>query len=102
MCNTKGLCCNSTLDDPAKDDRANGNVDTYSTASMLVLAPTCGGDLTATLAKDGSNGWFVDYAEIRFGGNRSYTSNFRNWLDKDHGYNNCMTVDCKEGILIFN
>ena len=99
---TNGLCCNSTLDDPTKDDRAIGNIDTYSTASILgeCFGTNFQSYLTATLAKDGNDGWFVDYAEIKLGENRSYTCDFNNWPDNSDGYTNSMTVKCEEDILI--
>ena len=101
LCDTKGLCCKSTLSNLAKDSQERGNVDTYNTTTMLgeCFGFNIWGDLTATLAKDGSDGWYVEYAEIKFGEKRGYTCNFNNWLDNSEDNRNFMTVDCEEGIV---
>ena len=101
VCNMKGLCCTAVLDDPAKDDREKGNVDKYTTASMLgdCFGQNFYGDLTATLTKDKSDGWFVEWAQIKFDDTRSYTCEFNNWLDDSADYSTSMTVDCGEGNL---
>ena len=99
VCNTKGQCCSTPLADPSKDDREKGKVDKYDTASMLgeCFNTNFWGDLTATLSKDGSDGWYVDWAAIKFGSGRSFTCTFNNWLDNDTGYSNNMTAGCTEG-----
>ena len=104
ICNKEGKCCTTILDDPAKDDQEKGNTDKYATASLLgnCFAHSFNGDLTATLAKENSNGWFVEWAQIKFDDSVSYTCNFNTWLDDDSStpqYTNSKTVNCIQGNL---
>ena len=98
VCNWR-KCCTAVLDDPAGNDREKGNIDKYASASLLgdCFGHSFYGDLNATLTLDGSDGWFVEWAQIKFDNSRNYTCNFNTWLDNSSRYNKSMTVDCYEG-----
>ena len=99
VCNKEGKCCTTILDDPAVNDREKGNIDKFAGASLLgdCFGLSFNGDLTATLTKDNSDGWFVEWAKIKFDDSRSYTCNFNTFLDNSGKYSNSMTVNCDKG-----
>ena len=98
----EGQCCTTILDDPAVNVRKNGNIDKFAGARLGDCSDqSFYGDLTATLTKDGSDGWFVEWAKIKFDDSRSYTCNFNTFLDNSGKYSNSMTVNCDKGNEIF-
>merc|ERR1712038_119737 len=56
------------------------------------------GQLTATLSKGGSDGWYVEWAQIKKIGGDSYTCMFNVWMDDASGYSRVATSDCTEDI----
>eukprot|EP00092_Neocalanus_flemingeri_P090264 GFUD01114316.1.p1 GENE.GFUD01114316.1~~GFUD01114316.1.p1 ORF type:complete len:634 (+),score=101.08 GFUD01114316.1:195-1904(+) len=102
VCDMKGRCCTTALNDPAVNNQETGNVDTFSSDMLGDCSDgNFYGDLTATLSKDGSDGWFVEWAEIKLDDGRFHTCMFNSWLDNDpnYDYTNSVTVNCDEGKL---
>ena len=91
-------CCTAVLNN-AGDDRKKGHVDMYADPAILgtCLTTRMRGQLTATLTKEKSDGWYVDWAQIRLARGYSFTCMFNNWLDDNSGYTTSMTVSCNEG-----
>ena len=60
VCDAANNCCTSVLDNPG-DDWKKGAVDTFSDQTTLgdCSSMRLKGQLTATLSKDGSDGWQV-------------------------------------------
>eukprot|EP00092_Neocalanus_flemingeri_P012987 GFUD01013997.1.p1 GENE.GFUD01013997.1~~GFUD01013997.1.p1 ORF type:complete len:1217 (+),score=231.72 GFUD01013997.1:486-3653(+) len=99
VCDMKGRCCTTALNDPAVNNQETGNVDTFSSDMLGDCSDgNFYGDLTATLSKDGSDGWFVEWAEIKLDDGRFHTCMFNSWLDNDpnYDYTNSVTVNCAE------
>ena len=67
-------CCTAVLNN-AGDDRKKGHVDMYADPAILGLCLTTRmkGQLTATLIKENSDGWYVDWAQIRLARGNSLT-----------------------------
>ena len=78
-------CCTAVLncDDKSINDHKRGQVDMYAESSILGLCLTTRmkGQLTATLKKDGSDAWYVDWAQIRLTRGNSFTCMFNNVLE---------------------
>ena len=55
------------------------------------------GEVSVTLSKDGSNGWYPEWAQIFTDNGISYLCTFGTWMDDSGSYSNTMTVDCDEG-----
>jgi len=100
VCDVTGTCCSAGLNH--KDDSASrqivGKVDQYNDPSILgpCLSTRMKGQLTATLRKKGSDGWFVEWAKIKLADGHSFTCEFKMWLDNEGGYTNDLTVPCME------
>ena len=99
VCDTTGACCTTALDNKSVDDRQKGRVDTF--ADSLVLGDCFNarldGQLTATLSKLKSDGWYVEWAKIKLSSGKSFTCLFNSWLDNSGGHKNSMTVTCNKG-----
>ena len=96
VCYITGSCGTAVLNN-AGDDRKKGHVDIYAAPAILGLCLTTRmkGQLTATLIKENSDGWYVDWAQIRLARGNSLTCMFNNLLDGGSGYSTSMT--CNEG-----
>ena len=99
ICDNSGNCCESDLDIKSYDDRKKGKVDKYTDPEILAncIETRMKGQLFATLSKDRSNGWYVEWAKIQMTRGRSFTCMFNLWLDDSSGYENSKTVPCTEG-----
>eukprot|EP00092_Neocalanus_flemingeri_P104760 GFUD01134224.1.p1 GENE.GFUD01134224.1~~GFUD01134224.1.p1 ORF type:complete len:1144 (-),score=169.25 GFUD01134224.1:293-3652(-) len=98
ICDSAEKCCKAILDNPAETDRMRSALDKYSNPDVLgsCFDSHLDGELSMTLQKDGSNGWYVDWAKIFLGQGTSFSCSFGLWLDNDPGYYNSNTVQCKE------
>ena len=98
VCDTAGTCCTSILNNSGVD-RKKGSVNIYSDPEVLGDCFNTGmkGQLSATLSKDKSNGWYVEWAQISLARGIYFTCMFNSWLDDASGYQNDMTVECTEG-----
>jgi len=105
VCDASDNCCTTALDNPGFDDRKKGALNTYSDETVL---GDCGsssisnhllrGQLTATLSKDGTDGWYVEWAQIKTFGGASFTCMFNVWMDDASGYSREATSDCTEDV----
>ena len=98
VCDVSGGCCSNPLDVPGYNDRAQGHVDTYNGPDVLGQCydfVPARGDLTVTLEKTRSDGWYVQWTKVKLSCGRSFTCNFNTWLDIDVGYSNSETVQCQ-------
>ena len=96
ICDASENCCSTPLNNPG-NDRAKGAVDVYTNPDTLGAcseAAMAKGDLTVTLAKERSDGWYVDWAEIQLAGGMSYSCLFDLWLDDNAEYSGSKTVQC--------
>ena len=97
ICDMSGDCCSTPLNNPDINDREKGRVDTYSGPDDLgqcfnfVMGK---GDLSVTLEKERSDGWFVEWTEIKLAGGMSFNCAFNIWLDNDNGHSRSETVQC--------
>ena len=97
VCDNAGTCCSTALDNPGDDFKRNA-VDTYTNPKGLgeCLTTAMSGPITATLSKDGSDGWYVDWAQVQLAGGVLHTCNFTSWLDDASGYSREIAVQCNE------
>ena len=97
VCDGNGTCCSTVLNNPG-DDRKVGRVDTYTNPKGLgeCFTTAMRGPIRATLSKDGSDGWYVNWAQVQLAKGVFHTCNFTSWLDDASGYSREMTVDCNE------
>jgi len=99
ICDSAENCCDSaSLDNQDKNDFEKSEVDTFSASSMLGNCSNINlhGDITATLSKDGDNGWYPQWTQIHLNNGKEYICFFGLWLDSDTGYSNSKTVTCEE------
>jgi len=101
VCDGNGTCCSTVLNNPG-DDRKVGRVDTYTNPKGLgeCFTTAMRGPIRATLSKDGSDGWYVNWAQVQLAKGVFHTCNFTSWLDDASGYSREMTVDCNENVGI--
>ena len=96
ICDASENCCTTPLNKPG-NDRVKGAVDVYTNPDNLGACSGVAmnkGDLTVTLAKERSDGWYVDWAEIKLARGMSYSCLFDLWLVDNTGYSRSKTVQC--------
>jgi len=91
-------CCTSDLDDPDKDDQVASSVEKFTDPNLLgtCFNTSLKHELSATLSKDGSDGWYPDWAKIVLHQGRTFMCMFGTWLDDSAGYSTSMTTQCTE------
>ena len=89
-------CCKVTLDDPERNDQERSAVDKFTDPNLLgtCFNTSLKGKLSATLSKDGSDGWYPDWAKIVLYQGRTFLCNYGTWLDDSAGYSTSMTTQC--------
>ena len=94
VCDGTNSCCNADLGYPVRSSQ-----DKFSDPGDLgtCLNTTLQGDLTVTLSKDGSDGWYPDWTKIVLQQGKTFFCTFDLWLDDNTGYSTSKTVQCKEG-----
>ena len=100
VCSRRGECCSTILNDPkGATPFRRGNTDKFGSWLLndCFGADFWGSGITATLSKNGTDGWFVDWAEIKFADGRSYTCTYGQWLDYGNGNTNTRTASCEQG-----
>ena len=90
------------LDDDSRDDFRKGAVDDFADPTVLGECRSADlyGPLTASLALEKNDGWYVDWAQFSLAGGRDYTCFFDTWLDNDSSdksITNIKNVTCTEG-----
>ena len=93
LCDKYNECCSTILDNPGTDRRP-GRIDKYTDlgdCSSRILNDV----QTATLSKDGNDGWGVSWTNIRFTNGYVQTCTFNTWLDNEAGSTRTKTVECK-------
>ena len=95
VCDSAGTCCSTALRRDYGDYVERNAVDTFTNLGEC-LTTAMSGPITATLSKDGSDGWYVNWAQVQFAGGFLHTCNFTSKLDDASGYSREITVQCNE------
>ena len=94
ICDASENCWSTRLNKPG-NGRAKGAVDVYFNPDKIGACNDVAmgkGDLSVTLEKVKSDGWYVDWAEIKIA--RGMSCLFDLWLDHNTGYSRYKTVQC--------
>ena len=102
ICDGKEICCTTFLDTSGHDDHEKGHVDVFADpedlASCISTRMNMKGGLTATLEKDGSDGWYAEWAQITLARGYAFTCTFGIWLDNDNGHTRSESAQCTQGM----
>ena len=96
ICNSAANCCEANLGHPRQ-----AALEKISDPAILgsCFNTNVAGDISATLSKDGTDGWYPEWVQIIPHQGRSFRCAFNLWLDDASGYSTNKTVSCDDGTM---
>ena len=103
LCDEKQTCCTSTLDNVGRD-REQGSIDRYNDPNLLgdCVNAQLEGSLTATISKNKTDGWRVEWVQVTLARSRTYFCEFNRWIDPDGTKTARVSQKCNKGNIVLD